>query len=124
MTHPRLRDAGTGLKARAHAGAQQLGARRGLQHDLALQDVDELVLFGVEVPARGLPAGHDAREVDTEVPEPGMIAKTAVRALLVGRPELLRVARGVALGQRQRIKSEYVSHASPPRRTTSTSSNA
>ena len=44
----------------------------GLGISLALQDIDELILVRVGVPARGLAARHDAREIDAIVAKCGV----------------------------------------------------
>jgi hypothetical protein len=45
---------------------------------------------------RGLSARYDPREVDAEVPQSGLIPKTAIAALSIRRPERFRVADSVA----------------------------
>ena len=71
---------GPGREAGAHAGFEDLRAGVGLQHDLALEHPDELVLRAVGVAIGGLPAGDDAGEVHPEVPQAGVVAETAIVA--------------------------------------------
>ena len=49
-----VRVAGAGGKAGAHPWSQHLRAVIGLQHDLALEHIDEFVLARMGVPERGL----------------------------------------------------------------------
>ena len=99
-----VRVARSGGEAGAHAGPELLRAGIGLQHHLALQHVDELVLAAVCVTVGGLPARNDAREVHAEVLQPGVVAEPAVVAVLVGRAQRLGIARGVALRHLGRIE--------------------
>ena len=99
-----VRVAGAGGKAGAHPRSQHLRAVIGLQHDLALEHIDEFVLARVGVPERGLPARDDAEQIDAEILQSRMIAEPAVVAGLVGGAVLRRVVGEIALAQFGRIE--------------------
>src|SRR5262249_43811879 len=79
-----------GLEARAIAGAQNLFARIGDQHDLAGHHEDEFVLAGMPVALRRPDAWRDGQEVDTELRQAGRVAK---------RLALPRLARCIVRGR-------------------------
>ena len=59
--------AGTGRKADTGAGLHRLLAGVGLERRFAFEDIDELVLARMRMPAGRLPARHDARHGDAEI---------------------------------------------------------
>jgi hypothetical protein len=81
-----------GREGGAVASLQELLARVGDQHALALQHIDELVLHAVPVPLARPLAGRQAQEVDAELGQPGRIAQLPAPAVLAAFVE----GRGVA----------------------------
>lgn len=59
--------AAAGFEAGAHAGRQWRGAVVGVKGRTALQDVDELVLFGMGMAQRGNRAGLQFGQIDAEI---------------------------------------------------------
>jgi len=62
-----MRIAASGREARAHACRQRLKSPVRLEHHLACQHKDELVLARMRMALRGLSTGHDACQVHTEI---------------------------------------------------------
>jgi hypothetical protein len=104
-------------KAGAAAGLEHLLAGIRLEDHHARQNIDELILLRVPVPGRGLAAGRDARQIDTEIGKPRMIAEPPVPPLLIVRAIGFRIAGGVGLGNRQGIENDRrLHHFTPERR--------
>jgi hypothetical protein len=78
-------------EARAVAGAQHGLALVGQQHDLAGQDVDELVLVAVVVALAGSGAGLKVQLVHSELREPGGGSQAHALAAPAGRVKRRRV---------------------------------
>ena len=68
---------------KANAGARPNGfaTRVGNKHELALNHVNELVLFGMRVSRRRLTIGQNPNKVDAVILEPRMIAEAPGIAL-------------------------------------------
>ncbi len=82
-----------GLEARAVAGAENLLAGAGRQHDLALQHVHEFILGRMPVPLAGPRAGRQTQQIHAKIGEPGHIAQSSADASRAGRIERRGVAR-------------------------------
>src|SRR4051812_46760118 len=76
----------------ASAGPDRLVSCIGDEDEFALDDVNELILFGVGVPSRRLAARLDTYEIDAVVLEPTVIAKTPVAAFALGVTKWRRIA--------------------------------
>jgi hypothetical protein len=104
---------GAGREAGAKAGAQHFHPGVGFQFDLALQNIDELVLARVRVARGRLSPWSDSREIHAEIGEFRVISETPIPALLVLGAIGLRVTRRVALGQRQWVEPRLYRHDGP-----------
>src|SRR5215468_2843638 len=81
---------GARRKSGTHPRAEQLLARFGAQHHLALEYEHELVLVGVPVAHRGLLAGREHRVIDADageterIPDAALAARQHARAIGLG----------------------------------------
>jgi hypothetical protein len=75
-----------------------------LQHHLAFQNKDELVLSRVSMPVGGLPSWNDSGQVDAKIPQAGVIAEPPIVPRLVGGPVRLWITRKIGLAHNARIK--------------------
>ena len=108
-----------GRESRRHAGGQQLLAAVRDEHDLALDDVDELVLPAVPVPLRGGEAGRQPHEIDAGSSAGGCsgLPSAMVQPLwkgCVGTPRRRRVSVRPGDGNRPRRRPRGAIRA-PPR---------
>ena len=96
-----MRVPGPRRKAGALAGVQHLHSSVGLELDLALENVDELILARVRVAGRGLAARSDTGEIDAKIGQFQVIAEPPVPALLDLGAKRLRQKRRAAFRQSQ-----------------------
>src|SRR5579863_755785 len=99
------------LESGAVARPQHLFARIADQHDLALEDVYELILRRMPVPLAGPRAGRQAQQIDAELGEARHIPQPQPLAL----PARLVVGRRIAAAERDfDCREIYFLHVPPP----------
>jgi hypothetical protein len=81
----------------AGARPDRLTSRIGDEDEFTLDDVNELILFRVGVPSRGLAARLDTYEVDAVILEPTVIAETPVPTFALGVTKWRRIAGCITL---------------------------
>jgi hypothetical protein len=102
----------SGFESGAIAGPKNLFTRVRDQHELALENIYELIFGGMPMPLAGPGAGQQAQEIDSEVGQPGGIPDSLARATCAGTAEWRGISRA---GDRGNVlKVDSFCHAAIP----------
>src|SRR6185437_16792889 len=101
--------------AGAIAGAQQLFAAVGHQRHFAFEHVDELVLRGMPMAQRGLPARWERHEVDAKAREAARVAEAPLGAISHARAKGFGITRAATFGNAGGLEGRQAKVSHDPR---------